>query len=241
MCVRLVVAVLLGLSALVGCARHETRISTYLSSDLPFPPPRQGVRIAVAADSDIPETLLKSEVKRKVEHLLRQRGYESGTRGTADYVLSAKFSMDSGKTVTRRVENYVPGYTTTCVYGRRGGRKYHRVRRHYPGRWERHSYQFTYYTRFLDLTLYACNARGATSAGEQTPRLGVGRRADTVVWRATAASTGESSDLRRTIDYLLVATFEHFGDDTGMQVREVLSEDDDRVQALREATRARPL
>jgi hypothetical protein len=64
------------------------------------------------------------------------------------------------------------------------------------------------------------------------------RKDDAVVWRATTLSTRTSSDLRPAIDYLLVPTFEYFGEDTGKQVRQVLSARDKRVTALRKRARA---
>jgi len=52
------------------------------------------------------------------------------------------------------------------------------------------------------------------------------------LWISEIASTGSGSDLRGTINYMLVAAFEHFGHDTGKRVIERLSENDERLKFL---------
>ena len=90
-----------------------------------------------------------------------------------------------------------------------------------------HSY--TYFTRFLGVSLYE---KGRWLVSEEDDL------ADAIVWRATTTSAGSSSDLRSVIDYLLVETFDYFGEDTGERKRKTLSEDDKRVRQLREGAGA---
>lgn len=92
-------------------------------------------------------------------------------------------------------------------------------------------YSYTSFTRFLGLDLLGRD-RWVRAGREDAP--------DAIVWRATAYSSGSSSDLRSVIDYLLVATFEHFGEDTGRQVRTTLRDGDKRVRELRDAVRHLP-
>jgi hypothetical protein len=181
----------------------------------------------VIAKTTPEEPLLEREVGRKIEVLLRQRGYPIKPVGEANHVLFAFFAVDSGSTVSGTYDVYVPGGTAyTNVYTSTG--QWATATTWLPGRTEERSYSYTFFTRYLGLTLYD-HARFVVSPSEH--------KGDAVVWRATTTSAGSSSDLRSVIDYLLVATFEHFGSDTGKQVRETLGERDERVRALRESAR----
>jgi hypothetical protein len=53
------------------------------------------------------------------------------------------------------------------------------------------------------------------------------------VWFARTHSAGSSGDLRSVIDYLLVPTFEWFGNNTGSRMYITLREHDERVLRLR--------
>jgi len=52
------------------------------------------------------------------------------------------------------------------------------------------------------------------------------------VWIGEASITGENTDLRATIDYLLTGVFEYFGKDTKKQVFVDIKDDDPRLNAL---------
>jgi hypothetical protein len=52
-------------------------------------------------------------------------------------------------------------------------------------------------------------------------------------WYATTFSEGTSSDLRLVVDYMLVSTFERFGQNPGQRIEVNLRENDGRVRALR--------
>jgi hypothetical protein len=58
---------------------------------------------------------------------------------------------------------------------------------------------------------------------------------DALAWRAKTVSAGSSSDLRSVIDYLIVGTFQHFGEDTGERQRHTLFENNGEVESMREA------
>ncbi|MBI5866549.1 MAG: hypothetical protein HZB38_18950 [Planctomycetes bacterium] len=176
------------------------------------------------------EPLLEREVGRKIEVLLRQRGYTIKPVGEANHVLFAYFAIDSGNTVSGTRNVYVPGGTAyTNVYTSTG--QWATATTQLPGRTEQRSYSYTFFTRYLGTTLYD-HKRFVASTAE--------KKDDAVVWRATTTSAGGSSDLRSVIDFLLVATFEHFGSDTGKQVRETLGEGDKRVKALRQSVQPGP-
>lgn len=214
---------LLGCFAAAGCTRIESRVTAYLSRDLPFPTATETNTVAVIAKTDSQEPLLEREVARKVETLLRQRGYIVKPVGEASHVLFTFFTIDSGNTVSGTRNVYVPGGTAyTNVYTSTG--QWATATTRLPGRTEQRSYSYTFFTRYLGMTLYDHNRFIASTAEHKD---------DAVVWRATTVSAGSSSDLRSIIDYLLVSTFEHFGADTGKQVRDTIRKGDKRIRALR--------
>ncbi len=55
-----------------------------------------------------------------------------------------------------------------------------------------------------------------------------------VVWAGDTVSTGRSGDLREILNYLLVGTFEHFGQDTGKAKKTTLIRGDSRVRQLKQ-------
>ena len=214
--------------AVAGCTRFDARVTAYLSHELPFPLSAETITVAVIAKTTPDEPLLEREVGRKIEALLRQRGYAIKPVGEANHVLVAYFAIDSGNTVSRTYNAYVPGGTAyTNVYTSTG--QWATATTQLPGRTEQRSRSYTFFTRYLGTTLYD-HKRFVASTAE--------KKDDGVIWRATTTSSGRSSDLRSVIDYPLVATFEHFGADTGKQVRETLREGDKRVKVLRDSARA---
>ncbi len=54
------------------------------------------------------------------------------------------------------------------------------------------------------------------------------------IWIGEVTSAGTSSDLRKLINYMLIAALEHFGQDTGKRVNELFFEDDERIKLLME-------
>jgi hypothetical protein len=209
---------------LLGCTRFESRVTTYLSHDLSFPAYDETNTVGVVARADPAEPLLEQEVARKIEILLRERGYTTRPVGEARYVLFAYFAIDSGQTVSGTQNVYIPGGTAyTNVYTSSG--QWATATTRLPGHTEQRSYSYTYFSRYLGATLYDHQRFIAASDKDKD---------EAVVWRGITTSTGNSSDLRSVIDYLLVATFKHFGADTGKQVREALGASDKRVRQLRD-------
>lgn len=214
--------------SLAGCRRLDIRITTYLSHELSFPPPIEMNSVAVVAETTPREPLLEQEVGRKIEVLLTQRGYPVKSVGDAKYVLFAFFSVDSGNTATGTYNTYVPGGTAYTNVQTSNG-QWATAQTQLPGQNVQRSYNYTYFRRYLGVTLYD-KGRHAVSTAEA--------KDDAVVWRATTTSAGGSSDLRSVIDYLLLTTFDLYGIDTGKQVRKSVFEGDKRAEALRESARA---
>ena len=219
-----------GLYVAAGCTGYNIRVTTYLSHELGFPAPRSDIRVGVVTRSEPAEPLLEAEVKRKIEWLLRDRGYAVGPVEDCDYMLTAFFAIDAGTTATRSYPVYHPGRRTTRHLRTCRGEWITEITR-LPGRTTYRSRSYTYFTRHLGMTLY--HRQRWLAAGEEDI-------AEAIAWRSDATSRGDSSDLRRVVDYLLVAAFGFFGEDTGKQVPVSLATSDERVRSLREGVRAKP-
>ncbi len=209
--------------ALSGCTKYHIGVTTYLSHDLRFPTADSTTKMAVVTGTDADEPLLEAEVKRKIERLVRGRGFETTNVDEADYVLSAFFAIDTGNNATGARPVYQGGGTSrSYIYTSRG--QWATATTHHPGTTSYVPYSYTYFTRFLGVSLYE---KGRWLASEEEDL------ADAIVWRATTTSAGSSSDLRSVVDYLLVTTFDHFGEDTGKRKRKTLLQGDSRVRRLR--------
>jgi len=228
MCARVihVLFILAGLcTQIMGCTRYSVGVTSYLADDVPFPAASESTLIAVVTESDPKEPLLEKEVKRKVEYLLEMQGFEVGSVGESDYVLTAFISIDDGTTGTgTRSVYHAGGVSYTHVYTSNG--QWATATTQNPGYTTHHPYSFTFFTRYLGLDLYERERWIRSQENEIT---------DAIAWRATSISSGSSSDLRSAIDYLLVPAFEHFGEDTGKRKRTTLFEGDNRVKQLRES------
>lgn len=53
------------------------------------------------------------------------------------------------------------------------------------------------------------------------------------MWHGRSVSSGSNGDLRETIDYLLVTTFDKFRTSTGKIVSSKIDEDDKKIRRLR--------
>jgi hypothetical protein len=215
-----------------GCmTRYDVGVTSYLADDVPFPTASKDTKIAVVTGSYPEEPLLEKEVKRKIEYLVAQRGYGIGSVEEADYILSAFFAIDDGTTKTgTRAVHHSGGTSRTQIYTSSG--QWATATTRHPGYTTYQPYSYTYFARYLGINLYERD-RWVRSREEDS--------ADAIAWRARTVSSGSSSDLRSAIDYLLVPTFERFGEDTGKRKRIALREGDKRVKELRESYRQQPL
>jgi hypothetical protein len=75
----------------------------------------------------------------------------------------------------------------------------------------------TEYTKHLTLRLFSAEKLTSTSQP---------------VWTGEVRSTGTASLLREAIDYLIVAAFEHFGEDTAEEVILTIDSEDERLRGL---------
>jgi ADP-heptose:LPS heptosyltransferase len=75
----------------------------------------------------------------------------------------------------------------------------------------------TEYTKHLILRLFSAKKLTRTSQP---------------VWTGEVRSTGTGSNLREAIDYLVVAAFEHFGEETAEDIMLTINSDDERLKTL---------
>jgi hypothetical protein len=203
---------LLGLAALcsAGCTTsYRVYVNAY--SEVGTPPAKE-VPIAVVSDPRAHNPVLGDQIKAKIERLLRNEGYNVAPVDKAEYRLSFQLGMRTGEVV-----GYVP------------------YREHYwggYGGWHRgygYGFGYTTVTPYVDtyfdqwLTMRLAQARpGDPNEGK-------------VVWVGEAVTQTEQGDIRRIVDYLLVADLQEFGLDTRGQAVITIREDDPRIQDIQTA------
>jgi len=170
----------------------------------------QASSIYVVVDSNAPNPILEEEIGMKVQKLLNTKGYNIGTE-ESNYYLLFDYGINSGRTVTDTIPLYHPSayyeYPFSGVY-------WHGYTTYAP-------YSTVVYTRWLVLRLI--DGKAYRTSQKAKP-----------LWIGEVMSAGPSSDLRELINYMLIAAFEHFGEDTGKRVNELFLEDDERVKLLME-------
>jgi hypothetical protein len=164
--------------------------------------------IYVIEDSNAPNPILEKEIGMKIRKLLNEKGY-SIAADEANYYLLFDYGMNSGQTVTDAMPIYYPGVYYDYPYS---GIYSYNYATYVP-------YSTVVYSRWLVLRLIDGNTFRTSRKGRP-------------LWIGEVTSTGPSSDLRELINYMLIAAFEHFGQDTGKRVSKYFSEDDERVKLL---------
>ena len=177
-------------------------------------------KIYVYKNNQASNILLEKEVIAKEKAMFRIKGYALVDKPEdADYLLAAVYGIGS--------EIPVIYSSTTSTSG--GGSKYEL--NVFTGQFEKVpdvnvSTRTTtstemVYPRYLRLILYDAKSFIVSKAPEP-------------VWIGDVRSTGSSSDLRKVIDYLIVAGFTCFGEDMKEQKKGTIQETDERVKRLRE-------
>ncbi|MEJ2704796.1 MAG: hypothetical protein P8Z79_20360 [Sedimentisphaerales bacterium] len=189
----------------LGCATsYNVVVNGYSSTGKNVEIP-QGASISVVTDSNVPNPILEREVATKIDRLLRDDGY-STEAATPDYYLLFDFGINGGQVVTDIVPIHHPGF-------------YYPYRHPYF-RWYGYTtyvpYSEVVYMRWLSLKLIDGKDYRASESAEP-------------LWIGDVASAGMNSDLRQVINYMLIAAFDHFGQDTQRQIVETIPANDQRV------------
>jgi len=194
----------------VGCGvSYNIGVNAYSSSTQKLLIPQES-SIYVVTDSNTPNPILEKEIAAKIRTLLNKNGYTAAT-DKADYYILFDYGISPGRYITGTMPPYSGIY-----YG-------------YPSFSYGFRYSYIPYTpyytavhnRWFELKLIDGKAYRASPKAEP-------------LWISEVSSTGPGSDLRRIINYMLIAAFEHFGQDTGKRVNELFSEDDERIKFLTE-------
>jgi len=195
----------------MGCgASYSVEINGYAASGQSLQIP-QAASICVVTDGNTPNPILEKEVGVKIEKLLAENGYNV-SQDKADYFLRFSYGIDAGRTVTEAIPIHHPmfydEYPFSGFYG-------HGYTTYMP-------YSEVIHTRWLVLRLYEGQAHGPAPTNAKP------------LWIGEVTSAGTSSDLRELLNYMLVAAFEHFGQDTRRQISTAISPGDERVLRLTE-------
>jgi hypothetical protein len=200
-----------------GCA-PEIRTTGYLDRASGIQALPKGAAFAVVENAQAANAIFDREVKRKIEKLLMMRGYRVDAPDKADFFLSYSYSIDP-RLRNDAVAMYGPP-EAEIVSGPdgRGGITTRAVMM--PGPVSVMPVLTTEYAKHLMVKVADA---GHLRSGQK----------ENVLWIGQTSSADLSSDLRSEIDYLLVATFAHFGRDTGKEVTVSLDKGDPDVMELR--------
>jgi Domain of unknown function (DUF4136) len=194
----------------VGCGTsYSVAINGYSTTGQAVQIP-QAASISVVIDGNAPNPILEKEVGMKIEKLLTEKGY-SVRHDKADYYLRFSYGIDSGRTITEAIPMQQPMF-----YG-----EYPFSDFYWYGSTTYVPYSEVIHTRWLILKLFEGQAYRASKKAKP-------------LWIGEVTSAGTSSDLRDLLNYMLVAAFEHFAEDTRRQIFTVIRGDDERVLRLAE-------
>ena len=187
-----------------GCTTvYTVRVNGFSKIDEPI---KEKTSICVTVDPNSQNPIFDNEIKTKIEILLKERGYASGSDvELSDYRLAFQVGLDS-----QRVSGYTPLYRPFVSFNDRYWGDYHFGYTSYV------PYVDTYYDHWLVLKVFA----PAPDAAPHTEQ---------VVWIGEAVAGTNVADLRGVVNYLLVAGFEYFGEDTGRQMILKILPDDPRI------------
>ena len=165
--------------------------------------------IYVTVDPNSQNPIFDNQIKAKIEILLKSHGYVPAPDvEQADYRLAFRAGLDS-----QRVTGYTPLHRPFMGFHNRfrGGYNF--------GYTTYVPYSETIYDQWLIMKVFSVGRTAASEAGQ-------------VVWIGEAMTGTSDADLRRVVNYLLVAGFEFFGVDTKRQMVLKISPEDPRITQL---------
>jgi hypothetical protein len=174
----------------------------------PNKPVAQGAVIRVVTDPNAGNPILRRQVAAKIGELLRGYGYgTTETREPAKYLLTFEMGLNSDHVV-----DYTPMYRPFGgFYGWHYGHMGFGGSTYMP-------YIDTVYVHWLRIKVLTKDGDTINQAN--------------VVWLGEALLGSDSPDLRRAVNYLLVACVDHFGQDTGRWLTETIRADDPRIVGM---------
>jgi len=187
-----------------GCTPTFTvHVNGFSELDQPI---RDKASIYVTVDPNSRNPIFDKEIKAKIEMLLKSHGYIPAPNvEQADYRLAFHVGLDS-----RRVTGYTPVHRPFIGFHDRYWGDYNFGYTRYVPYFE------TLYDQWLVMKVFGTGRDDASEAGQ-------------VVWIGEVMTDTSIADLRRVVNYLLVAGFEYFGADTKRQMVLTISPDDPRI------------
>lgn len=202
---------------LSGCAAYyNVRVNGYLDKALIQPAIKPGASFYVLENKAPKNPFLEFEIKSKIEKALREKGYRLEPENKADFYLSYMYAISSGKHASEIMPVYYPGDTGTIQTYDSGGKTTSSIVT-FPGYTAYVPHKMIVYTSSVSLKAIDAN-------------LFRNNKQEITVWIGEALSTCQNSDLRDMINFLLVACFEHFGENTFRGVVSHIYENDPRVK-----------
>lgn len=187
-----------------GCTTtYRVHVNGFSELDKPI---SDKASIYVTVDPNSQNPIFDKEIKAKIEMLLKSHGYiPAPDIEPADYRLAFQVGLDS-----HRVTGYTPLHRPYMGFHNRfwGGYNF--------GYTSYVPYSETIYDQWLVMKVFAAGRDDASEAGQ-------------VVWIGEAMTDTSVADLRRVVDYLLIAGFEYFGADTKRQMALTISPEDPRI------------
>jgi len=174
--------------------------------------------IAVVENARAENPLFEKEIKAKINKIIKGKGFLSADLTGADFFCSFNYGVGAGLTRIGSLAVPSPPITSSLVVSDQGGTA-QTAAATIPGPATYVPYAWTDYDRWLNIVIL--DARSSREA-----------KKDRVVWYGNILSSGSSRDLRRIINYLLVAAFAELGRDTKQGIVYDLKEDDERAAAL---------
>jgi hypothetical protein len=186
------------LLSLTGCTEsYIVAVNGFAEAKNTIP---NNARILILVDPNAENTVFESDIRTKIETLLKDRGYQVvDSLAAADYRLDFKYGVKS------REETYYD-FSGTRI-GEHGS--YVGPRLYVP-------HEEIIWDLWLGLKLY---------------------RKDTIVWSGEAVTSRRYFDRMKAVDYLLVAAFEYFGQDTGGHKTLTIEAKDPRIVNLASYTK----
>jgi len=203
---------LLMLIIIQGCSlSYIVRVDGFLDTVKPIKI-EPGAAVYVVEDREAKNPLLDREVAGKIDNMLKLKGYRvvSEFDNPAYYILYG-YGIGHEKTVTRTMPLYTPGQTATVTKTGPSGTSYSTIQ--LPGSTTYVPYTATVTDKWFSLKVV--DGKDYRNEGKNT-----------VIWIGEAATTGESSDLRDMLNYLITGIFYYFGENTGREVNVNIREDD---------------
>ena len=210
-------AILVALMLLCGGCTPAYRIHINGFSD----PDYEG-RLAPQATFHVQENLqaenplFEKEIRKKIEKMLQSRGFLISNTEKADFFCAFHYSVGVGLVRIGSIPVPSPPLTSAVTVSNQAGTTQTTMIMA-PGPTTYLPYARTDYDRWLNIVI-----KDARSFRET--------KAEKVVWYGDIVSAGPSRDLRKVIDYMLIAAFEAFGKDTKQGVFIDLKEDDARTR-----------